>query len=153
MPCNESLRHIHSPTSNVGLKNPYLPQIQWCSTTEALRFALAHGWQSQYCLKWGKDGWCHIEGWEVVKRMQGPCFLYVGTLGKLPNRFKGRRGGVGGSPGKPRSLCLQSYTTLPGFKTTQHNCLCLDKQPACLLTAMAPCWCFSRKTQAAGRKQ
>lgn len=77
------------------------------------------------------DGWCHIEGWEVVKRMQGPCFLYVGALGKLPNRFKGRRGGVGGSPGKSLLTVLHNSAR---FQTTQHNCLPLLGHRACMFT-------------------
>lgn len=102
------------PTSNVGVRKIILLQIQWFSTTEVLLLP-ARG--VSIVLKWGEDGWYHTEDWEVVQRMQRPCFSsrvspgYV-AKGQVSNRFKRRWGGLWGSPMQGQKFQLHSLMQL-----------------------------------------
>lgn len=61
------------------------PQIQWYSTSEALRFALAPNQLSQYILKRGMDSWCHTKGGlRVDKENAVPLLLVCGGPREAP---------------------------------------------------------------------
>lgn len=108
------LRHILSPHIKCGCQKNYSTQIQWFSTTEVLLLP-ARG--VSIVLKWGEDGWYHTEDWEVVQRMQWPCFSsrvspgYV-AKGQLSNGFKRRWGGLWGSPMQGQKFQLHSLMQL-----------------------------------------
>lgn len=107
--CRESLRHIYDPTSNLGFKKIIPPQIQWYSTSETLRFALAPKKLSQYILKWRVDSWCHIKGGLRVDRKNAvPLLLVCGDPGKVPYQIQRKVRLSGRQSKKPSCLFLQS---------------------------------------------
>lgn len=152
--CRESLRHIYDPTSNLGFKKIIPPQIQWYSTSEALRFALAPNQLSQYILKRGMDSWCHTKGGlRVDKENAVPLLLVCGGSREAPYQIQ-RKVRWGGRQSRQAQLSLIAVLgSSTRFQTMQRNCLSLLGHRACMFTALIPCQCCPRKTQAAGRKQ
>lgn len=128
--CRESLRHIYDPTSNLGFKKIIPLQIQWYSPSEALRFALAPSWLSQYILKWGVGRWCHTKGGlRVDKENVVPLLLVCGDLGKAPYQIQ-KMVRCGGRQSKQVQLSLFAVLgSSTRFQAMQHHCLrvyCLD---------------------------
>lgn len=130
------------------------PQIQWYSTSETLRFALAPGWLSQYILKQGVDRWCHTKGGlRVDKENAVPLLLVCGDPGKAPYQIQ-KTVRCGGRQSKQAQLSLFAVLgSSTRFQTMRHHCLSLLGHKACVLTALILCQCCPRKTQAAERKQ
>lgn len=123
--CRESLRHIYDPTPNLGFKK-MIPQIQWYSTSEALRFALAPNQLSQYILKWGVDRWCHTKGGLRVDKENAVSLapVYVDP-GKAPYQIE-RKVRWGGRQSKRAQLPLIAVLGSPTrFQAMQHYCLSL----------------------------
>lgn len=111
----------------MGFKKVILPQIQWYSTTEVLRVALALSWQS-VPFDMG-NGWLVSHSRECRTLAS---FMW-GSWGSYLTDSK--EGVVGGRHSRQaqKSLLAILYNSA-SFQTTQRNCLPLLGHRACMFT-------------------